>query len=247
MLDDREIKSLILHYQNNKDKDNTFNRIKEILSEYIYHFPAIAFDSYEEDDKGDFYLYISDRLEKILTEYQVQENCLFKTYFYLVLRRHYLNFIKSSTREKKWKTESIKEETVSYQDKNKEDENNDLEKVSLLLASLPPFYRLILKLRCPDFLSPEDFLEIEKYFHLKPGEMIEKLNIILEDIREKEQKRIQFLSAKTKSPKNPYRFFPIASPQAIAKMLNIYPRQVSKWLFEIKKIAQQKIGEAYVP
>ncbi|HCL55715.1 MAG TPA: hypothetical protein DHW82_01730 [Spirochaetia bacterium] len=229
MINDQEIKNLISQYASNP---KTYIKIKEILSEFIYHFPSIGFEVYDEDIKGDFYLYLCERLEKIISDYKIQESAQFKTFFYLVLRRHYLNFIQS--RKKNFKTLPIEEaEKIIHEP----EENKNLEKISLLFASLTPFQRLILKLRCPDFLMPEDFFELGKFFNKPPSELFSKIDIILEDIRKKEEKRTRILSSKKQSQQSEENI-PVASPKAIALFLGVKPNNVSKWLLEIKKTAK---------
>jgi len=225
MICDEEIKKLILSYQ--KTGEN-LPKIKELLSEFIYHFPAIAFETYHEDIKGDFYLYFLDRLEKTLKDYKVFETAKFKTYFYLVLRRHYLNFIQG--RKKELKTNPI---NSNVEAKVKEADSVDLEKISLLFASLPQKYRLILKLRCPDFLLPEDLYLLGREFHKEPAELLKKIDMVLRDQAKKENRPAR---SKVK----------LASPRVIADFLGIRANLVSKWLVEIKKIAQEKVGEIYV-
>ena len=174
MIEDREIKDWIHLYQ---ESGEGLSRIRETLADMIYQFPAIGFEVYDHDVKGDFYLYVSDRLPKILESYVPRENARFKTFFYLVLRRQYLNFIK--TRKQKIRETPLNEDLPC---ENREEEKaKELEKISLLFASLPPKYRLILKLRCPDFLCPEDFLDLGREFGKKPSELLETVGIILEE------------------------------------------------------------------
>jgi RNA polymerase sigma factor (sigma-70 family) len=224
MWKDIEIKNAITKFQ---QQGNNFEKIRETLSQFIYHFPAIGFDVYDEDIKGDFYLYINDRLKSILAKYRVQEKALFKTYFYLVLRRYYLNFIQS--RKTPSYTTGVDENYLTFDEDDFLEKKVKLEKISLIFSSLPPKYRLILKLRCPDFLLPEDLHAIGKEFNKDPAKLIAKMDIILNDIARKEKKRSKNSAAGLSSP------VPVASPRAIAGFLDVRPNLVSKWLVQIRK------------
>jgi RNA polymerase sigma factor (sigma-70 family) len=63
-----------------------------ILSPYIYNFPRVVFGA-DSDRCGDFYEYIFRRLEKILEGYR-QTEAKFVTWFAVVLRNRYLNFLR---------------------------------------------------------------------------------------------------------------------------------------------------------
>jgi len=222
MAEDREIKDWIITFQ---QTGQGLERIREELADLMYQFPAIAFEVYDHDVNGDFYLYVSDRLEKILGSYTPLENARFKTFFYLALRRQYLNFIK--TRKPKIQETPLTEEIPASLSQETE-KAAELEKISLIFASLSPKYRLILKLRCPDFLCPEDFLALGKEFNKKPSELIENVGMILEEAAEK------------------HPGLALVSPRTIARYLGIKAAQVSKWLFYIRETAQNQIGASHV-
>ncbi len=231
MLNDKEVKKFINHFQKTQ---KGFEKIKEILSNFIYQFPAIAFECYDDDIKGDFYLYVLDRLKKTISNYKIQNKSQFKTYFYLVLRRFYLNFIHSQNENK---TESlpneIKDEKPCISEKIE-----DLEKISLALAALPPKLQLILKLRCPDFLLPEDFFALGNEFKKDPTYLLDRVKIIFEDIKKKEKNRF--------NKKNKQEIL-LSSPKAIGDFLEIKANKVSKWLLKIKSIINEEFGGAHVP
>lgn len=239
MINDQEIKTLIHEFNQN---GSNYAKIKEILSELIYHFPAIGFEVYHEDIKGDFYLYVLDRLPKILSGYQPREGAQFKTFFYLVLRNQYFNFVKARKPEKK--TLPIEEREIPVGER---DEGNqaDLEKISLLFASLPPKYRLILKLRCPEFLLPEDLFALGREFQKDPAELLKKLDLILKDIY-RQEKKISLSAGRKDEDKSVSKKVGLATPRAIAEFLGVKANLVSKWLMEIRKIAEIQVGEFYV-
>lgn len=230
MINDKAIKSLISHYQ--KGTQN-FPKIAEMLGEFIYHFPAFGFDVHHEDIKGDFYLYISERLPKIIEQYQPSNRAQFKTFFYLVLRRHYLNFITGSPRL--LPSEPLSHEDQYYSDDCLLDKEIKLEKITLLFASLPQRYRLILKLRCPEFLLPEDIFALSREFSHPPHVLLSRLPQLF-----------SHPTAPDPASKGPIKTTAPTSPRVIASFLDIKANQVSKWLVEIKKLLQPLKGELYV-
>lgn len=234
MIEDKVLKENIEKFQNNED---CFDKIKELLSEFIYHYPSFAYEVFDEDIKGDFYIYVLDRLEKIILSYKIQENTKFKTFFYLVLKRQYLNFIK--TQKHKPEQLGLEDEWAFYSE-NFPEKLIKLETVSMIFASLSPKYRLILKLHCPDFLLPEDLFEIAKEFKKTPASLLENIDIILNDIARQEEKYSK--SFYTKLNKK----IPLTSPKAIAAFLEVKPNQVSKWLLQIRRSLEEKLENPYV-
>ncbi|MFW6139049.1 MAG: RNA polymerase sigma factor [Spirochaetota bacterium] len=90
---DRKIKKLIQVYKNGDN--NAYLKVVDLLSAYVYHYPRMVY-SVDHDICGGYYEYILARLKKILSGYTESE-AQFITWFTVVLRRRYLNFI----REKK--------------------------------------------------------------------------------------------------------------------------------------------------
>lgn len=91
-VDDANIKELIKKYKNSDEK--TYDEIIKILSPYIYNYPRIAFCS-DWDTCGDFYEYILVRMRDIFKAYRESE-ARFITWFTVVLRSRYLNFIRGN-------------------------------------------------------------------------------------------------------------------------------------------------------
>ncbi len=87
---DLKIKSYMHRYKAG-DK-TTYSSIIQMLSPYIYNYPRIVFST-SSDLCGDFYEYIIRRLEKILDLYK-ESDAKFVTWFTVVLRNRYLNFIR---------------------------------------------------------------------------------------------------------------------------------------------------------
>ena len=87
---DAQIKSCIRRY--GSGEKSCYARIVRILSPYIYNYPRIVFRS-GPDQCGNFYEYVLLRLERILSRYRESE-ARFVTWFTVVLRRRYLNFLR---------------------------------------------------------------------------------------------------------------------------------------------------------
>ncbi len=92
---DAKIKELIRNYKGGNEE--SYISIVKMLSLYTYNYPRIVFSS-DLDVCGDFYEYILVRLKDILVAYKESE-VRFVTWFTVVLRNSYLNFV----REKKSK------------------------------------------------------------------------------------------------------------------------------------------------
>jgi RNA polymerase sigma factor (sigma-70 family) len=87
---DDEIKGRIRMYQTGRRA--VFGEIVSLLSSYIYNYPRIVFGS-DADLCSDFYEYLFRRLDRILISYRETE-AKFITWFTVVLRNRYLNFIR---------------------------------------------------------------------------------------------------------------------------------------------------------
>ena len=92
---DKKIKELSVYFKSGDEK--SYSIILNMLSGYIYNYPRITFGM-DLDVCSDFYEYIFTRLKTILTGYR-ETDAKFITWFTVVLRNRYLNFI----REKKYK------------------------------------------------------------------------------------------------------------------------------------------------
>ncbi|HOJ49807.1 MAG TPA: hypothetical protein PKW55_03245 [Spirochaetota bacterium] len=217
-MDDKKIKSLIKEYKNKK---RDIKDILEIISDLIINFPKIGFSNFDEDLCSDFYLYVVERLPKIIENYNEKESATFKTFLFLVLRRHYLNFIKKFKRENFYNNKKIDEftlKTVFYED------NSEIKlaakDVIRLFSLLDTKSRLLLKLRFPQFLVSQDFFEIAREFNIDSIDLLDNLDIIMDsDV-------------------------PVP-PRLIARFLNMDVKKISKMLFNINDKIRNLFGENY--
>lgn len=92
---DKKIKEFSARFK--KGDEKSYSVILDMLSGYIYNYPRITFGM-NLDVCSDFYEYIFTRLKIILSGYR-ETDAKFITWFTVVLRNRYLNFI----REKKVK------------------------------------------------------------------------------------------------------------------------------------------------
>jgi RNA polymerase sigma factor (sigma-70 family) len=90
LIPDEEIKGWIRTYQTGRRE--VYREIASLLSSYIYNYPRVVFGS-DADLCSDFYEYLFRRLERILISYRETE-AKFVTWFTVVLRRRYLNFLR---------------------------------------------------------------------------------------------------------------------------------------------------------
>jgi len=92
---DEKIKSYVQRY--NTGEIDIYPSIIELLSLYMYNYPRIIYHR-EEDTCSDFYEYMLNHLKSILHLYK-KGNAKFLTWFTVVLRNRYLNFIRESKKK----------------------------------------------------------------------------------------------------------------------------------------------------
>jgi RNA polymerase sigma factor (sigma-70 family) len=95
---DEKIKECMRLYQRGNPK--VFPSIVQMLSQYMYNFPRIVFAA-DPDCCSEFYEYMLKRLKKVFNSYR-ETDAKFVTWFTVVLRSRYINFIRerSSKSEK---------------------------------------------------------------------------------------------------------------------------------------------------
>ena len=98
MIDDNIIKEKISRYKNCND---VLKEIKDYLSQYTYNYPRKTFHI-NHDKAVDFYIYYMERIEKILSSYNITD-VKFITWFTYTLRNSYLNYAKKTTNKLKYK------------------------------------------------------------------------------------------------------------------------------------------------
>jgi DNA-directed RNA polymerase specialized sigma24 family protein len=103
-VDDAAVKELLRRFREGDER--SLSSALHALSLYIYNYPRIVFGS-APDQCGDFYEYILERFETILKGYS-ESPAKFLTWFTVVLRNRYLNFV----RERKTKTKLESRVTV---------------------------------------------------------------------------------------------------------------------------------------
>ena len=107
-----KIKKLINEYKISKEKNLLIEILKE-LSIMIYNYPKILFGR-DEDDCSEFYLYFIERIENLLLNYD-ETKASFNTYFNIVLKSRYINWLNKISQERKKKLEPILIEDLKFQ------------------------------------------------------------------------------------------------------------------------------------
>ena len=178
--DDGRIKKLVANYQS---QGEGFEEIAGVLSDYIYSYPRLRFRQ-PEDVCGDFYLYFFERLEGVLKKYHEQE-CLFSTWFAVVLRRQYLNWLEWSAARKERKTYYLEDmyhggEAGVYEEfQNPFPDGNNGELIREMIDSLPRKVKVAMKLYYFDFFEGKDLPEIAGIFDQNLTVLIDKYENIL--------------------------------------------------------------------
>lgn len=91
-LNDQKIRQLIGILKNGRDTaDSALEELKRETGLYIYSFPAMAYRK-NRDICSDFYLYLLERLGRVLVHWPDGAEIRFKTWFNYVLRNQFHNF-----------------------------------------------------------------------------------------------------------------------------------------------------------
>lgn len=93
MIDDVPLRDAVLRYQISRSRE-ILSSVQAMLASYIYHYPRKVHHR-GHDEASEFYLYVFERLERIILKYEDQ-GYKFTTWFTAVLRNHYLNFLRAS-------------------------------------------------------------------------------------------------------------------------------------------------------
>ena len=89
-LPDGKIKEIVKLYKNGDEKSYTL--LIEMLSKFIYNYPRVVYGM-NMDTCGDFFEYVLPRMKTILDGYR-ETDAKFITWFTVVLRNRYLNFVR---------------------------------------------------------------------------------------------------------------------------------------------------------
>lgn len=109
-VDEVKIKKLIREYLKSKSKDVLFEIVKE-LSIMVYNYPKIVFRR-NEDDCSEFYLYFIEKIENLITKYN-ENMASFNTWFNVVLKRRYLNWLNKMSAMKKRAPDTVLWDDIS--------------------------------------------------------------------------------------------------------------------------------------
>ena len=200
-IDDAEIKNKILEYNNGYK--NKFEAIVEDISTFIYNYPRVIFNV-TDDTCSDFYEYILTRLKSILKSYSISK-VKFTTWFTVVLRNRYLNFI----REKVGNSNQFSDLSFDHVKYNmngssvnlhmiiadSRDYDSNMQSYVLnsvidkIISILNDKYRVLFHLYYIDFLRIEDIRFLSLFFGRNIGEIIEGVDSIKNTIVDKYEKR----------------------------------------------------------
>ncbi len=205
------IQEYVINYQINRDK-NLKEKIIQGLSRYLWHYPQLAFKIRSSDTLSDFYIYVYERIDKVLDNYQSDISKL-STYLAVRLKTYWFNFCKQQkVRQKKSLMDYPLEESILLRKEKKEnllifsdsktkaeDLNETFSKYfDFSLASLKEnqksnqgekqteiFNYLTLKLFFFDFFNNEDFIILKNYLNESYSIVLEKLEIFRQQLNQK--------------------------------------------------------------
>lgn len=147
---EEKVSNLILQFQKTSDKE-TLKQIIKGVSDMIYNYPLLVFHK-GMDDCSDFYIYLIERLEKLIKKYNPALSA-FNTWFNIVLKSQCINWLNSKANKKKnnnpalsLNNDSIFIELAVTESHNKNEENYIKLTVSEYIDSLKGFDFLLIKL-----------------------------------------------------------------------------------------------------
>jgi len=118
-VDELKIRGLIRRYKETEDDEILIEIVKEI-SDMIYNYPRIVFGR-TEDDCSEFYLYVIEQIKKIIVKYN-EALASFNTWFTIVLKSRYINWLYKIAREKEKRIEPVLWSDISADSNMKQDE-----------------------------------------------------------------------------------------------------------------------------
>ena len=189
-IDDGKIKKLIERYQNNEAPIST---VIEYLTPLIYSYPHII-AGLDEDSCSDYFEYLLTRMEKVISSYCVMDY-KFMTWFSVVLRRQYYNWLKS----KKNQIQDIPilnapidgesgDELISFLAYEEYRSTNSFEKLENMINTLPAREKTIMKLHYFSFFQEEDLFELSEIFSLEFQTVLKKYQNYSIPLEQREQK-----------------------------------------------------------
>jgi len=193
-IDDGKIKKLIARYQNNEEPIAV---VIEYLAPIMYSYPLLI-AKLDEDSCSDYFEYMLIRMKKILSAYR-EMDYKFMTWFSVVLRRHYYNWLKS----RKDKNIDIPllnapingesgDEMVFFLAYEEYRPTGVYEKIDKLINTLPSREKIILKLHYFNFFKEEDLFELVETFNKDFHTVFKKYHQFLMHIQERENKLYTF-------------------------------------------------------
>ncbi|MBN1899590.1 MAG: hypothetical protein JW827_12500 [Spirochaetes bacterium] len=167
-INEDKIVKLVRDYQ--KDRENQIMiEIIQQTSQMIYNYPKIVFHR-NEDDCSDYYLYLVQRLDKIILTYDPAK-ATFQTWFNVVLRSRYINWIK-----KRKKQEEKKVKAFLYNDLAKTEKENPEDLLFYHFRSVPSQHNNRPLSRVLNSLSFTDFMIVKLAFFPLDNEMLHDLS-----------------------------------------------------------------------
>lgn len=189
-IDDGKIKKLIERYQNNEAPIST---VIEYLTPLIYSYPHII-AGLDEDSCSDYFEYLLTRMEKVISSYRVMDY-KFMTWFSVVLRRQYYNWLKS----KKNQIQDIPilnapidgesgDELISFLAYEEYRSTNSFEELENMINTLPAREKTIMKLHYFSFFKEENLFELSEIFSLEFQTVLKKYQNYCIPLEQREQK-----------------------------------------------------------
>lgn len=247
---EKSFDQLIMNYKQGR---TSRRELISCLSTVIIKIPA-CMKCYDEDIKNEFYVFILNKLEKLIGAYTVYDNCKFITWFMVVLKRNFIQFYQRHKPEQSLYIADI--QRLEYNDQEYYPQSGDSYKPELDLQWLSATERKIISLKYGfrvETIQPNEILrKIEKKLAMEvriSGNFSRLLRIRNEirqcndpakkhELQKKEEKLIQH---KRKNETQYYKINLSPSNRWIGEQLHIAEGTVASYMSRIKNKVKNQI------
>jgi len=196
---DAKIKECMRSYQSGDT--GVFQKIVQLISPYVYNYPRIVFAA-DPDCCSEFYEYMLARLRKVLNSYR-ETDAKFATWFTVVLRSRYLNFIREKY-SKSADTADCCVISLDYRDGNRQSlynliaERRDFvrsnyafydELVERIVSHLNQRQRIFFHLYFIDSFRPEDVVFLSVTLHRSIRDVLQSVGRLKEAVVNRYEKK----------------------------------------------------------
>lgn len=209
VIHDIKIKSLLRKFQSDSDdadREELYNQICELVSDFIYNYPRIKYHK-DYDICSDFYIYVLERLYKILHKFNLKGKASFQTWLAVVLFNLWRNYVKSSSYKKKYEEKIrslnmgedpgvdrdivLRKTVIGISDEDSESTyvgNYEVKSLKECFKRMPKKVRVVVKAHFFELFTSEDIEEAVQAFQLDFMVTLRKYEVMVNKTRDQYEK-----------------------------------------------------------